>query len=278
MFTAMICAVCLLCVSAQDMDGAGGMDMASMMGGMGGGNGEGGMDMEKLMASMGGGMGGGMGGMGGMPPPPPITGVDADVQHILCSTCEQLVKRSVFVITQMREALKKTTVSEDTILEYLAGDPGHALPNAPATASGGICNPDKKEGEWMHSFDMVEDAETRSIALKKMPVKGECGVECKTIALACSEVLAVVESDLATKLYLKRDAAQIKLEMCGAPAKPGLIASLDGACSSTAALTPESRVPGPPFEPFTPRPASPPTEGKKKKKKKKKKGNAKVEL
>ena len=137
--------------------------MEKMQAMMGDGDGDGGgFDMEKLQAMM--------GGMGGGPPPPPVTGVHEDVPPILCATCKLLVKRTVSVIQErllrrqhkptprprhttprpaltptphtiatqvMRDAKKTTKLGEETILEMIVGDPGHHLPNAPATASGG---------------------------------------------------------------------------------------------------------------------------------------------
>ena len=37
-------------------------------------------------------------------------------------------------------------------------------------------------------YDLVEDG--RAVSLKRMPQGGECGVECKTLALACADTMA----------------------------------------------------------------------------------------
>jgi len=221
-----------------------------------------------------------MGGMGG-PPPPPVTGVTEDVPFVQCAVCKQLVKRSYFMAKSLRNTLKSTKVSEDRILEMLAGDPGYNLPNAPATASGGVCNADSKEGEWLHWFDMQEDASARTIALKKMNVPGVCDVECKTIALACAEALAIIDSPLAAALYLNTSSAkEVEREACGALGVEGWASSLAGSCSKAAPLTPEHRkeggifAPKPKEEELPPAGTAAPTTKKKRKAKKKAKKKA----
>ena len=64
-----------------------------------------------------------------------------------------------------------------------------------------------------------------------MNVRGVCGIECKTLALACSEALALVDSPLASALYLNvKTSKEIELEACGAPDQEGWASSLAGSC------------------------------------------------
>ena len=240
----------LLTVALVDAD-----DMASMMGG-------GGMDMASMMG----------GGMGGPPPPvgyPPVAGVQADVPLILCATCKQLVKRSFFVTKGLRDALKKTQLSEEAILEKLVGD--HKFDSMPTSAPGGVCNPDAKDGEWLHAFDMQE-AEDGTVALKKMPVAGECGVECRTVAMACAEALAEIDDPLAVALYKNaKTSKQLEAEACGAVDSPGWASSLEGACHKPKMSAPAGRATGEAFQvkQKAEEPPPPAPKGKKKKKKKK---------
>jgi hypothetical protein len=258
-------------VAAADADEPD-MDIASMMGGLGDMGGMGGMDMESMMGGIQ--QAGEGGGMGGGPPPPPITGAAEDVSYIQCAVCKQLVKRSVFVTKSLRDSLKTTKLAEEKILETLVGDPGFGLPNAPSSASGGVCNVDSKDGEWLHAFDMQENQAERTITLKKMNVPGVCGVECKTAALACTEALGVFDSPLAEALFKNSmSSKELELEACGAPGHEGWASSLAGSCSKPTPLTPQNRQPLGAFEP-KPKEASPPL-SKPKKKGKGKKGKGK---
>merc|ERR1740117_2317882 len=112
-----------------------------------GGGGMGGM--EGMMGGMGG-MMGGMGGMGGEPPPP-IEGVREDLPYIQCGTCKALVRRAFHVAKTARAELKSRAPTEE---EYL-------------TKLEGICDTDQPSGEWIHSYDLVEDG--RKVSLKRMP-------------------------------------------------------------------------------------------------------------
>lgn len=204
-------------------------------------------------------MGGGMG-MGGAPAP---TGKPEDTPFITCAACKALVRRAAFVTKKQREALRTTKLTEEAILTSLSG----------------LCDPDVEAGEWLHSYDMVE--QSRAIELKRMPTAGVCGVECRTIGLACSAVLNEADAELATGLFQGLEPKALELATCGAAGKEGWASSLEGACHKPAPLTPESRPEGEPFErklkPEEPPPAKP--KGKKKRKGKKgKKASPKAEL
>merc|ERR1719217_472482 len=107
---------------------------------------------------MGGGMGGMMGGMGGMggDQPPPIEGVP----------------RAYFVAKQARESLKSRAPTEEELMTKLET----------------ICDDTRESGEWLHSYDMIENG--RAIELKRQSQAGECWNECKTVGLACAKVMA----------------------------------------------------------------------------------------
>ena len=61
-----------------------------------------------------------------------------------------------------------------------------------------------------------------------MPQAGECGVECKTIGLACANVMAEAEPDLAEALYKnEKTSKELEALACGAAGKPGWIGALE---------------------------------------------------
>jgi len=191
-----------------------------------------------------------MGGMGGGGKDTPVA-TDADVPFIQCATCKALVKRAFFVTKQKRATLKKIKLTEEMILSNIST----------------LCNCEAPDGEWTHSYDMVEEG--RAITLKRMGYPGVCGVECKTVALACQMTLDDIDSDLATALYSQHDPKEAQATQCA------------GYCSKPPPPTPEDRVAGSPFEEKPKEPtaeqlaAEPRTKPTRKKGKKKKKKQAK---
>ena len=186
----------------EGMMGGGGGMMGGGMEGMMGGGGMGGM--EGMMGGMGG-MMGGMGGMGGGPPPP-IEGVREDLPYIQCGTCKALVRRAFYVAKTARAELKKRAPTEEEYMAKLEG----------------ICDTDLPSGEWVHSYDLVENG--RAVSLKKMTQAGECTVECKTVALACASTMAEAETDLAEAFYSNaKTSKELEALICGAEGKPGSI-------------------------------------------------------
>lgn len=184
-----------------------------------------------------------------LPPPAPAQPVETDVPFIQCATCKALVKRAFFVTKQWRDSLKKMKLTEEMILSSL----------------GGLCDVNEASGEWIHWYDMVEDG--RAINLKKMSYVGDCDVKCATIALACSETLNDIDTEVATALYMEQQTVK--------EAQPALCESF---CSKPQPLTPEDRLPGRAFQAKPKGPseyehglteASRPKKGKKQRKKKK---------
>merc|ERR1712060_267297 len=123
---------------------------------------------------------GGMGGMGGMGMgAPPIEAVSTDVPYIQCAACKAFERRASFVTKTLREQQKRKP-TEDEILTLITS----------------LADCETVDGEWLHAYDLVES--DSSLSIKRMPVAGVCGVECKTMALACSKVLNEVDAELAT--------------------------------------------------------------------------------
>ena len=146
-----------------------------------------------------GGSWGGRGGMGGGPPPP-IEGVREDLPYIQCGTCKALVRRAFYVAKTARAELKKRAPTEEEYMAKLEG----------------ICDTDLPSGEWIHSYDLVENG--RAVSLKKMTQAGECTVECKTVALACASTMAEAETDLAEAFYsnakTSKELEALKARLC----------------------------------------------------------------
>jgi len=190
-----------------------------------------------------------MGGMGGGEPPPRVEGVITDVPFIECAACKAVVKRAFFVTKQKRASLTKMKLTEEMILSNISA----------------LCNDETPDGEWLHAYDMIEDG--RMIILKKMGYSGVCGVECKTVALACQQALNDIDSDLAADLYSQRDPKESQAALCAS------------SCSKPPPPTPEDRIEGPSFEAKPKEPsaeelaAMAPRKGKRKRGKKKKKGS-----
>ena len=146
--------------------------------------------------------------------------------------------------------------------------------------------------------------EDRSIELKRMPTEGECGVECKTVAMACSNVLNEVrgpfsatpplgtslrvfkhgtpwqvDADLSSALYRNdRDPKALVTEVCGGPSSDGWVGELEGSCSKAKPLAPADRAAGESFQTKFKPPPPEPAKKKKKKKKGKKGTKGKEEL
>jgi len=202
--------------------------------------------------------------MGGPPPPPPEP-VFTDVPFIQCAACKAMTKRAYFTMTKMKENRKKVPLTEEAILTQLSQ----------------LCDFQVVQGEWLHSYDMVEKG--RAVELKKMNTPGVCGVECATIGYACKTAMNEVDDRLAEALYeigalgKVKSSKELEGEVC-----THWIEELDGACGKPAPLTPEDRPVGESFtvkpKPFVEPPGSELPKKKKKKGKKGKKVAAKVEL
>jgi len=214
-----------------------------------------GMGMMGGMGGMGGMMGGGMGGMGQGPPPPPIEGRSEDVKYIACAACKAAVRRASYVASKTRKEYQNRAPTEEEFLTKLEG----------------ICDTTKEDGEWIQQYDMVEK-DDQTIELKRMSQPGDCGVECKTMGLACTAAMSEAETDLAEAFYNNEKTSKAELEAlaCGS------------VCAKPPPKTPESRPVGeaflPKLKPPPPPPPEAPTKGKKKKKKKKAKSSKKDEM
>eukprot|EP00514_Thraustochytrium_sp_LLF1b_P002073 CAMPEP_0184516000 /NCGR_PEP_ID=MMETSP0198_2-20121128/4794_1 /TAXON_ID=1112570 /ORGANISM="Thraustochytrium sp., Strain LLF1b" /LENGTH=268 /DNA_ID=CAMNT_0026906289 /DNA_START=127 /DNA_END=933 /DNA_ORIENTATION=- len=177
-------------------------------------------------AGMGGGMPDMMGGMGGGGE---YFGEPADVKLVLCDTCKAMVAQGAKVVTDLRNSLPNTKISEeriDTLLEDM-------------------CNPKEEAGIWLTQLDMVEGADR--ISLEKHEEQGQCKRECLTLQMACEKVYDEVGSDFVEQLYLaKQSVEQMQDTFC-----TKMIRKKKGSCGKPYPAIPEGREPDEEFEPKT---------------------------
>ena len=115
-------------------------------------------------------------------------------------------------------------------------------------ASPQVCDPEAEAGEWLTKLDMVEDGS--KIKLVAQPGPGKCGVECRTMARACGDVMGDSDTDLSEALYAK--ATQKSGGSGGGLTRgwlePLLCHSLSKACAAPPPRVPPGRQRGPGFE------------------------------
>lgn len=196
--------------------------------------------------------------MGGNPSPEPVL---SDIPLIQCAVCKATVRRAYHVVKELHSRFKVGRPTEEQIL----------------TAISPICDPGVTPGEWLSWYDMQEQPD-RTVALKRMPVRGECGTECMTASAACQHVLDAVDAELAEALF-RGDSTSKELEakICGSrDGAKGATYELRGACSRNVEYAPEERPEGPQFiRATTVRAVAPESTPKSKDKKKRRKRTSK---
>jgi len=156
----------------EDADGFDGVEDDSLAG----------MDMEQMQAMMGG------GGGGGRRFNRDIFPVPEDVPLIQCDVCKLVVKRLTARVADKRKKFTKTKITEEAILAMQQH----------------LCEPMEENGEWIAEYDIVEEGD--KLVLKRQPAMGNCEEECKTIAMACQNVLDEADSEIAELVYLGKPA------------------------------------------------------------------------
>lgn len=152
-------------------------------------------------------------------------GVRSDVPYIQCETCTHVVEAAV----NETNKLEGTQLTELALFDMVES----------------LCDPNVPVGKWATTIDLQE--RLRKLHLVKQDATQACKQECRTIALACSQVLDSVETELAERLYLLRKKGPVHVKdiqswFCD---KGGL----SSACAERTPLFPKSRPTGPPFEP-----------------------------
>lgn len=152
-------------------------------------------------------------------------GVPSDVPYIQCETCFHVVEAVVNETNKIGEK-ELTEIKLFDVVESL-------------------CDPNSPVGKWATKIDLQE--RLRKIHLVKQDGVQECKQECRTLALACAQVLDSVETELAEHLYMLRKNGEVTKSdveswLCD---KNGM----SSACSNRVPLFPKSRPTGPPFVP-----------------------------
>ena len=76
-----------------------------------------------------------------------------------------------------------------------------------------VCNPDLEQGDWITKLDIVE--KDNKLRTEEHERYGKCRSECKTIARACEETVADVDTDLAELLWKNKNSlSQLINEVC----------------------------------------------------------------
>ena len=98
------------------------------------------------------------------------------------------------------------------------------------------------EGAWLKFLDMVE-TDAQRIKVERQPEDGPCGSECKTLALACQQLLEEGwENELGEALFSSTSADELVESACK---------EWSSACRKAPPKVDKARKPGPSFRPYT---------------------------
>ncbi|KAF5831901.1 hypothetical protein DUNSADRAFT_12412 [Dunaliella salina] len=168
------------------------------------------------------------GGMGGKKEEPKAPAVMSDIPFIKCQVCEKMVKLAIAGTAQLKAKAEEKPggkLHEDAIIDGLEK----------------MCDPDKEAGEWLTKIDIVEDGE--QLKLVEMDEVSNCNTECRTLARACEQIMDNLDlSDMSELLYKGAKRATISNWACY---------EAGTACRNKPPPVPESRQPGPAFEPMS---------------------------
>lgn len=153
--------------------------------------------------------------------------VAADVKYIKCDTCRQLVAAVHEQVAAERKKSKAKKLSEDSIQTIIES----------------ACKPSTEAGAWLKFVDMVESEKDGRIRVEKQAEDGPCGRECKTVGMACEQLLEEGwENELSEGLFGGEAADELASTACK---------EWSSACRKAAPKADKARKPGPPFRPFT---------------------------
>lgn len=104
-----------------------------------------------------------------------------------------------------------------------------------------MCDPDTDAGEWINRIDLREKGPW--LLLMDMKQIGECGVECRTVAKACEEVMGDRDTDLAEHIVATSPSfSDLSAWLCSGK---------DGVCEYDVPEMPKDRPTGPAFKALT---------------------------
>lgn len=117
----------------------------------------------------------------------------SDLKHIYCGVCRKMVDQAYAHATDILD--KRFSHSKKRKREVVDFDGEGALQTYTET----MCNPLKKEGEWVSKIDLVQEGD--ALLLASQPAAGKCRRECRTVEAACNEVLDRADTDFTEILY-----------------------------------------------------------------------------
>lgn len=146
-----------------------------------------------------------------------------DVPYIKCQVCEKLANQLYRQVHSKQAGISPKKISEYQIIEI----------------SENVCNLKKQEADWILKMDIVEKGD--KLELVEQEAEGQCNSKCKTIELACQEVMGFSDTDVAEYIYThKPDLDSLVKFLCK---------DLTKACSKKPPPVPKDRIPGEPFVP-----------------------------
>jgi hypothetical protein len=115
-----------------------------------------------------------------------------DLPGISCASCQAVSYVMHDYVKQMYTELteeNRRAKAKSSRYKKKALDENHI-----SEALDGVCNPDSDHGEWLRHYDITEvpvaeGDERKALTLEWHEEVGKCGIECRTIALSCQNLL-----------------------------------------------------------------------------------------
>lgn len=149
-----------------------------------------------------------------------------DVPYIKCQVCEKIAFQLQEQVQKKQAQISPKKITEYQIIEIAEN----------------VCNLKKEEADWIMKIDIVEKGD--KLELVEQDVEGQCNSECKTIELACQEVMGYADTDVAEYIYTKKPQLDTLVNY--------LCKDLTDTCNKKTPPVPKGRTPG---EAFVPKPS-----------------------
>jgi len=118
-------------------------------------------------------------------------GVKSDVKYIACQTCELAANAAYETYLEVKTD-KGKKLTEMDVLEKIEK----------------VCSASDKAGEWIITKDLQEKGTTLRVVDMGKENYGACGTECKTIVMACEDILGRRDTDVAEYLFTTAKSAK----------------------------------------------------------------------
>ena len=116
-----------------------------------------------------------------------------DLKYIRCGVCRKMVEIAYGEATKVLEKRFKVQKKRKNELTEFDGE------GAVQEFVEKMCNPLKKEGEWVTYIDLQQEGDQLQLATQ--PTYGKCLKECRTVEYACDEVLDKADTEFTEILY-----------------------------------------------------------------------------